>query len=551
MAPTRDLPETPQTYWRWGIPSLVLAIVTAFLLITSQFVIEPGILTRYENLVSEVRTQAVNDQPLNASNTELSKALERTRKAELAAQRLMVRHPDQSKYRRWHAEVCTIVSGIAARLAESDTNGSTQQHEHWDQLANDFRMRGLESMRSASQLKGLDAGWAQAVLLREDLLRVRQICRDDTRQISALIERYDRIDQESDRKGVVFGTGSLAIQLGHRVSPAWDPRERAETLRLGVEGLRASLSRSVGEQEGSLEGLVASAWLAEGLASIEPEQAIRIARDAIIGNSDRMQRLSPAISAARRIEAIDAFFRCLLLVSGVEEATASVLSRMDQIPLQDRPLLSHVVVSSHLRALVSRLAYPEGAFGSVSVGHALQSALRIGGDHPELVSLLDGFFIEPSDQFNFLQGLFDRQDARKNDLFLEKMDWMRRVLRGTQGQQAGSIQAGPVWSERELEGAVVLMAYWVQAAGRHRLEWGQVGPIVDGMVQAYPQSGDLRLGRAVIALGFERWDLAVEELEKIHQRNPEHMGVERLLKQARDRSGVGSIKNESTQEEPR
>ena len=108
-----------------------------------------------------------------------------------------------------------------------------------------------------------------------------------------------------------------------------------------------------------------------------------------------------------------------------------------------------------------------------------------------------------------------------------------------------------MWSERELEGAVVLMAYWVQAAGRHRLEWGQVGPIVDGMVQAYPQSGDLRLGRAVIALGFERWDLAVEELEKIHQRNPEHMGVERLLKQARDRSGVGSIKNESTQEEPR
>lgn len=83
MAPTRDLPETPQTYWRWGIPSLVLAIVTVSLLITSQFVIEPGILTRYENLVSEVRTQAVNDQPLNASNKELSKALERTRKAEL------------------------------------------------------------------------------------------------------------------------------------------------------------------------------------------------------------------------------------------------------------------------------------------------------------------------------------------------------------------------------------------------------------------------------------------------------------------------------------
>jgi len=53
MLPSEDLPETPQTYWRWGLPSLILAIVTILLVLASQFVIEPSIDHRYESLVHQ------------------------------------------------------------------------------------------------------------------------------------------------------------------------------------------------------------------------------------------------------------------------------------------------------------------------------------------------------------------------------------------------------------------------------------------------------------------------------------------------------------------
>ena len=46
-----ELPETKETYWRWGVPSLILAGVTLSSMALSYFFVDPNILSRYEAMV--------------------------------------------------------------------------------------------------------------------------------------------------------------------------------------------------------------------------------------------------------------------------------------------------------------------------------------------------------------------------------------------------------------------------------------------------------------------------------------------------------------------
>ncbi|MFM9064860.1 MAG: hypothetical protein ACKOOI_17745, partial [Pirellula sp.] len=165
MMPSEDLPETPQTYWRWGLPSLILAIVTILLVLASQFVIEPSIDHRYESVVQ----QSIS-----------SHRLEDLKIADLAAQRLMVRYPDQSKYRRMHAEVNLEISNVANRMLSEMVKKDVPEYEQWANLSNATRNRARESIRSATRLQGVDGQWAKDWLVREETRWVRQSCRDES-----------------------------------------------------------------------------------------------------------------------------------------------------------------------------------------------------------------------------------------------------------------------------------------------------------------------------------------------------------------------------------
>ena len=45
------LPESAQTYWRWGLPSVVLAIVCVLIFVWSVVWVEPRVDRRYEGLI--------------------------------------------------------------------------------------------------------------------------------------------------------------------------------------------------------------------------------------------------------------------------------------------------------------------------------------------------------------------------------------------------------------------------------------------------------------------------------------------------------------------
>lgn len=520
MSQTVSLPETPQTYWRWGLPSLILAITTVVLVATSQGVIEPSIDSRYDSVVQRALSGG---------------RLEDLKTAELASQRLMVRYPDEPKYRRIHAEVNLKISSIASRLLSEEIRKDSPGYEQWSHLMNATRSRARESIRSASRLKGTDGQWAKRWLLGEEIRWIRQSCRDDSGQIQGLLERYLQNSNQPDAAESAIAMGTLEIQLANRLSPPLSHDIKDQLLGSGVQRIAMNLERSRASQEEPSGLLSAEAWLAEGLASIEPEKAIQIARDVILKHSSRLQNVSN-LSVAQRIDEFEGFFRCLMILSGPEEATSSVLSRLEQIPSPDQMLLRHLAVASQLRAWASAKSYPKGAYASMPPGAILKSAVRLGSDHPDLSWLLESLLLDQEEMETQLAEGSDRSLKSSEDPFMDQLDWIRRVIERKSDEAIRGMDRSPEWSEKDMDVALSMMSLMIQISRKRHLEWTQLEPVVESMIQAYPSRAEFKLGRAILLCENRRWGQAIADLEMLAKIDPANKLIDQLLRKAQEQS---------------
>ncbi|MFZ4468339.1 MAG: hypothetical protein ACOYOZ_03715, partial [Pirellula sp.] len=389
---SNDLPETQETYWRWGVPSLILAGLTLSSMALSYFFVEPNILSRYEAMVADSQDQEFKSELLANPSARTIQWFASMRKAALAAERLMVHSPREARYRRMHAEVALEIDRTGKQILAHISPDASEDGQRCKELVTASKNRALESIRSATRLEGPDAAWASVWILRDDLLKLRQSCRDDRMRVPSMIDRVGQLSNSLDPADIQEILGGLDIQSAYRASPSLDVAERKTRLESGIARLETSLSRSSPKDASSPGDLITKAWLVEGLASVDPQRAIREAREAIVEYSQVMQRMSNEWSSEVKIQAIDAFFRCLMVVSGIEEASATVLTRIEAIPPEDQQLLRHTVVASELRTLVSKSAFPKGVHGEILSGSVLRSMLRIGSDHPEVRDLLDRYY---------------------------------------------------------------------------------------------------------------------------------------------------------------
>jgi hypothetical protein len=303
--------------------------------------------------------------------------------------------------------------------------------------------------------------------------------------------------------------------------------------------LETSLSKSSPKDASSPGDLITKAWLVEGLASVDPQRAIREAREAIVEYSQVMQRMSNEWSSEVKIQAIDAFFRCLMVVSGIEEASATVLTRIEAISPEDQQLLRHTVVASELRTLVSKSAFPQGVHGEILSGSVLRSMLRIGSDHPEVRDLLDRYYDgDQAQRPDSLVELLVVDAERTQDTFLMALGWTKRIMNSQGERGRGQDESFPVVSERDLEGFVGLLAYWIQKSSSRSVPWEGLGTICESFHRAFPNSLDLKIGSAVLAMRFQKWDIAIGYLENIGPNSPNRVLIDGLLQEARKRSSM-------------
>jgi hypothetical protein len=344
--------------------------------------------------------------------------------------------------------------------------------------------------------------------------------------------------------------GALDIQLAHRASPIFEETQRVIKLRSGIARLESSLNNINPIDTSNPRRLITRAWLVEGLASIDPQRAVREARAAIVEYSPVMQRMRIDWSIETKIEAIDAFFRCLMMVSGIEEASTSVLTRIEQILPEEQQLLRHTVVASELRALVAKSVFPEGAHGDLPVGSILRSMLRFGSDHPEVRRLLDQYYdanyganydenyIGQDQGSDPLVELLRVDTTGTPETFLVVLEWTKQIMQRPAELRHKAGEVIPEWSARDIEGLVGLLAYWIQASRSSTVEWARLETICESFNRAHPESFDLKIGAAVLAMGFQEWNLAISYLEKIGTNSPNGKFVAGLLEEARKQSGI-------------
>lgn len=543
MDPDKDLPETRETYWRWGVPSLILAGVTLSSMALSYFFVEPNLLGRYEAMVGGSQNVEFESEQLANPSTRTAQWFARMRRAELAAERLMVHSPTEARYRRMHAEVALEIDRTGKQILANISPDSSEYGRRCKELVSASKNRALESIRSATRLEGPDAAWAKAWILRDELLKLKQKCRDDRMRVPTMIDRVGQLSNSLEPAEMAEILGALDVQYAYRAFPALEVSERVAQLRSGIARLETGLSRSTANAASSPGDLITKAWLVEGLASVDPQRAIREAREAILEHSQIMQRMSDEWSSEIRIRAIDAFFRCLMLVSGIDEASATVLSRIEAIPPEDQQLLRHVIVASELRALVSKSVFPEGVFGEILSGSVFRSMLRIGSDHPEVLDLLDRYYdADQAQSSDPLLELMVVEAEATQDTFLMVLDWTKRIMdrQGERGQ--GHEESFPVFSERDLEGFVGLLAYWIQESGSRSVPWEGLGTICESFNRAFPNSLDLKIGSAVLAMRYQKWDLAIGYLESIGPNSPNRGLIDGLLQEARKRLSIGASK---------
>ena len=144
MDPSNDLPETQETYWRWGVPSLILAGLTLSSMALSYFFVEPNILSRYEAMVADSQDQEFEPELLANPSARTIQWFASMRKAELAAERLMVHSPREARYRRMHAEVALEIDRTGKHILANISPDASEDGQRCKELVTASKNRALE-----------------------------------------------------------------------------------------------------------------------------------------------------------------------------------------------------------------------------------------------------------------------------------------------------------------------------------------------------------------------------------------------------------------------
>jgi hypothetical protein len=169
--------------------------------------------------------------------------------------------------------------------------------------------------------------------------------------------------------------------------------------------------------------------------------------------------------------------------------------------------------------------------------------LRIGSDHPEVRDLLDRYYDgDQAQRQDSLVELLVVDAESTQDTFLMALGWTKRIMNSQGERGRGQDESFPVVSERDLEGFVGLLAYWIQKSSSRSVPWEGLGTICESFLRAFPNSLDLKIGSAVLAMRFQKWDIAIGYLENIGPNSPNRVLIDGLLQEARKRSSMAHAK---------
>lgn len=391
-------------YWRKGIPSIVLAIVTLLLAGYSYWIVQPNIQDRYNRIV-ETNLNALG---LAAEGTEASAKLEAVslngetsedrerRRQKLEETHLCLRRQiiwnnqdDLPRYRsglvsaalaQWYLDEARRVA-----LDPSETEDALVKIRDSISRSRGERQKGTEAMRAALKINGPFSTRASLWMIQNQLSEKADLSTEEmssleqtVRDLLAITVSPETLVRTQDKHELDALLAQLLVRSTLSPLSLLDGAARTERLKEADELLGSSDPKAMGS-------VTMIRWLAQAKLATESAEAKQLAWNGT--QTFWADRGDTPLS----VDTIAAVFECMLIGGSVKEAQGFLVDQLPGIPSYEQAELRFRTAAACVRMLTA-IAIQSASNKSIEtnkVQAVLSIALQLQPESTELLALIE------------------------------------------------------------------------------------------------------------------------------------------------------------------
>ena len=509
---SKSLRPSKSDYFRWSIPSIVLAVVSLLLFGYSALIVQPRIHYRYE----QIRDQnfatleiSLNELPVRNALRTVQDKLRHERllvQTSLCLRRLTLWNPENDSLRFQSAIISVskaeyyfnLAYEVRASEPQSDQIGmmigksQAEMRKAHDAMRKVLKMNGAFAARAnlwitMQQLDdNLDMPYADLVAIEQS---VRSLVTDAS---------VDTIARRT--------LGEILVEKSLRVSVDLDAEERLLLLTEADEYFRA-VSPTV---------LRDIAWAAEAKSAVDPVFGQEMAWKA-----SQNFWVSPE-SDSYFPETIAAAFDCLVMAGSIKEAESFLIKRLQNGATFDQLTLRKKLAAVCLRSVVSNVLFPKprSASNTSRNGSLIAMAVQLYPESPELLALLEKTAKNSDDHWwvGVREEIVKGEDAGLKQLVSVIDDFANSRTATALNSFAKLTQVSPAYG-------VVASKF---ALRRSEIQPSSIEPLVELLREINRSSPEIFVvwqDRASLHLKLKQFDEAIECLEYLKQKMPDNEDV--------------------------
>ncbi len=397
-------------YWRKGIPSIVLAVVTALLAGYSYWFVQPNIQQRYRNICDR-NFQLLGDNCADLQSVsrgtglepelqggasapgsdERRKLLEQTH---LCLRRLIIWDKSDDAVRFQSGRVSDLLADWYLHRVRAIPLNELYGDELGSQLgrSRSERQKAIEAMRAVQKLNGPSADQAVLWLANRQLVDNPELPPAD---LDAVAERVGKIvdckDSTSTTGASTMSNITYATHLLRQVRVLHALSCRNElSIEKRLELLQAADSLCQTVAANSIESL---GWAAEAKRLVDMAAAQELANKALLlfwANRE---------TASLSVESLSSVFQCLLVIQSVQEAQLFLSEQLKELSPIDQPRFRALTAAAALRHVVTMAfqqrdvsdAETAGGLDAAKSMAAMSLSVQLNPESFELLALLEKF----------------------------------------------------------------------------------------------------------------------------------------------------------------
>jgi hypothetical protein len=388
-------------YWRKGIPSIVLAIVTILLALYSYWIVQPNIQNRYKSIVegnlrdlglieAQQAEGTAKESPLGTERTDEERKSRRQKLEEthlcLRRQIIWNNQDDLPRYRTGlvSAALADWYLEDARRLSTDSSPGPDVVAAIRDAVsrARAERQKGMEAMRAAAKIEGPYAPLASLWMVQNQMSEKAELSLEEIASLEATVrELIQRTDASSENNSAeeLNASKALLAQLLVRASlsplSSQDARTRRDRLSECIPLIPSEL----------LDDVTNVRWLAEAKLATQPIDAKQLAWQ---GTQSFWAKQNEATFS---VDTIAAAFECMLLGGSLKEAQAFLAERLPGVPSFEQAELRSRSALACIRMLMatSLRQLEDTSTKDAKIPAVLSIAMQLQPDSSELISVLE------------------------------------------------------------------------------------------------------------------------------------------------------------------